>query len=221
MPEVFAFILRAAQDPSHPYLLVLDEMNLAHVERYFSDFLSGIESRRPVLPDLTKDERGNWTLRDPAAERLALPPNLFVVGTVNVDETTYMFSPKVLDRAFTFEFRVAADDLDESLARPRAVESGADHLLRAFCALAADEDWHLRNPHPSRQELSQALRELHGILSTADQEFGHRSFYEMLRFCAFYAATGSDDADAALDLAVMQKLLPRFTVPDGAWSPSW
>ena len=47
-----------------------------------------------------------------------IPTNLIVVGTVNVDETTYMFSPKVLDRAFTFEFRVRAEDLDGALRRP-------------------------------------------------------------------------------------------------------
>jgi 5-methylcytosine-specific restriction endonuclease McrBC GTP-binding regulatory subunit McrB len=34
-----------------------------------------------------------------------LPPNLYIIGSVNIDETTYMFSPKVLDRAFTIEFR--------------------------------------------------------------------------------------------------------------------
>ena len=55
VPEAFEFVLRAANDPEHPYLLILDEMNLAHVERYFSDFLSGVESRRPVLPDLVFD----------------------------------------------------------------------------------------------------------------------------------------------------------------------
>ena len=41
VPEAFEFVLRATNDPEHPYLLILDEMNLAHVERYFSDFLSG------------------------------------------------------------------------------------------------------------------------------------------------------------------------------------
>ena len=76
--------------------MILDEMNLAHVERYFSDFLSAIESRKPVLPDLTHDDStGNWKMRVESTVKLPLPRNLFVVGTVNVDETTYMFSPKV------------------------------------------------------------------------------------------------------------------------------
>ncbi len=136
VPEAFEFVLRAANDPEHPYLLILDEMNLAHVERYFSDFLSGVESRRPVLPDLVVDERsGQWVLRNAEAQRLPLPRNLFVVGTVNVDETTYMFSPKVLDRAFTFEFRVTSADLDAELQRPVAAPSGEDQRVRAFASL--------------------------------------------------------------------------------------
>ena len=66
-------------------------MNLSHVERYFADFLSAIESYEEI------PLYGN-------NESLNLPDNLFTIGTVNVDETTYMFSPKVLDRANTIEF---------------------------------------------------------------------------------------------------------------------
>ena len=66
-------------------------MNLSHVERYFADFLSAIESGEEI--PLYGDN-----------ETLKLPENLFIIGTVNVDETTYMFSPKVLDRANTIEF---------------------------------------------------------------------------------------------------------------------
>ncbi|CAN5718550.1 hypothetical protein BH10ACT9_BH10ACT9_43770 [soil metagenome] len=210
VPEPFEFVLRAANDPEHPYLLILDEMNLAHVERYFSDFLSGVESRRPVLPDLVFDELSRqWVLRDVEAQRLPLPRNLFVVGTVNVDETTYMFSPKVLDRAFTFEFRVTADELDAELRRPIAAQAGEDQRVRAFASLAESDNWQRERPHPARDEIVLVLREAHAILAGANQEFGHRSLYEILRFCAFFAATGDTDAHTALDLAIMQKVLPK------------
>lgn len=63
-------------------------MNLSHVERYFADFLSAIESGQPI-PLYSNDDE-NY--------ELDIPDNLLIVGTVNVDETTYMFSPKVLDR---------------------------------------------------------------------------------------------------------------------------
>lgn len=210
VPEAFEFILRAAEDPDHPYLLILDEMNLAHVERYFSDFLSGVESRRPVLPDLVFDEQSSqWVLRDVEAQRVPLPRNLFVVGTVNVDETTYMFSPKVLDRAFTFEFRVTADELDIELRRPTAAPAAEDQRVRAFASLAARDDWQQEHPHPGQNKIAAVLREAHTILAGANQEFGHRTFYEILRFCAFLATTGDTDADTALDLAMMQKVLPK------------
>ncbi len=210
VPEAFEFILRAAQDPEHPYLLILDEMNLAHVERYFSDFLSGIESRRPVLPDLIFDEESSqWVLREVEAQRVPLPRNLIVVGTVNVDETTYMFSPKVLDRAFTFEFRVTADELAADLRRPAAASAAADHRVRAFASLAARDDWQQEHPNPAQDAIVLTLREVHTILAGASQEFGHRTLYEILRFCSFYATTGDADADTALDLAMMQKVLPK------------
>ena len=210
VPEAFEFVLRAADDPEHPYLLILDEMNLAHVERYFSDFLSGVESRRPVLPDLVFDQTSRqWVLRDEVAQRQPLPRNLFVVGTVNVDETTYMFSPKVLDRASTFEFRVTSDELDAQLERPTAAPAGEDQRVRAFASLAESDDWQREHPHPARDQIVSALREAHTILGAANQEFGHRTLYEILRFCAFFAATGAVDGDTALDLAMMQKILPK------------
>jgi 5-methylcytosine-specific restriction enzyme B len=210
VPEAFEFVLRAADEPEHPYLLILDEMNLAHVERYFSDFLSGVESRRPVLPDLVFDQPSRqWVLRDVEAQRLPLPRNLFVVGTVNVDETTYMFSPKVLDRAFTFEFRVTSDELDAELLRPNAAPAGKDQRVRAFASLAERDDWQREHPHPARDEIVSTLREAHAILAGANQEFGHRTLYEILRFCAFFAATGDTDGRTALDLAMMQKVLPK------------
>lgn len=210
VPEAFEFILRASSDPEHPYLLILDEMNLAHVERYFSDFLSGVESRRPVLPDLVFDQPSRqWVLRDAEAQRLPLPRNLFVVGTVNVDETTYMFSPKVLDRAFTFEFRVNADELDAELQRPVAASAGTAARVRAFASLAERDDWQQVHPHPARDAIVSSLREAHVILARANQEFGHRTLYEVLRFCAIFAETGDADGDTALDLAMIQKVLPK------------
>jgi 5-methylcytosine-specific restriction endonuclease McrBC GTP-binding regulatory subunit McrB len=87
-----------------PFFLILDEMNLARVEHSFSDFLSSLESGEPLLLHDHESPGG-----DDAGEPLTVPAhlkiheNVFFTGTVNIDETTYMFSPKVLDRAFTLE----------------------------------------------------------------------------------------------------------------------
>ncbi len=110
----------------------LDEMNLAHVERYFADVLSGMESGQGVLPDLVLEGDGQYRERTDSTGPLPLPDNLFIVGTVNVDETTYMFSPKVLDRANSFEFRVGTDDLGATGAlrdlEPTSAEDAAGFL---------------------------------------------------------------------------------------------
>jgi len=90
-------LMNAKMDINSPYFLVLDEMNLSHVERYFADFLSGIESNEPIPLHNSEYEKT-------IPSSIEIPENLIVIGTVNVDETTYMFSPKVLDRANTIEF---------------------------------------------------------------------------------------------------------------------
>ena len=124
VPAPLEFMLKACADTQHPYLLLLDEMNLAHVERYFADALSGMESGEPCLPNLVRGPDGLWRTKPGAPTRVPFPRNLWLVGTVNVDETTYMFSPKVLDRATTFEFRVATEDLQLRHASRHGAQSG-------------------------------------------------------------------------------------------------
>ncbi len=127
--ETLRIILRACNPKSTkvPHFLVFDEMNLSHVERYFAPFLSLMEAssiledgdNAPIvdrqslavitelldLEDKDTPEAESARLLVKNEQPLTLPPNLFYVGTVNVDETTYMFSPKVLDRAHVLEVR--------------------------------------------------------------------------------------------------------------------
>jgi len=210
VPPVLEFMLKAAQDSEHPYLLVLDEMNLAHVERYFADFLSGIESDEPCLPNLVREDTGDWLVPEGAELKIELPRNLFVVGTVNVDETTYMFSPKVLDRANTYEFRVATEDLQDALHKPTMMEPGPDDLVRGFLAVAFDDAWQDTHPAPERQRFADHLRQLHRLLAEGDFEFGHRVFYEANRYAAMLASAGNASLEDALDQQVYQKVLPRL-----------
>ena len=105
---VLDLINRARIDETKPYFLILDEMNLSHVERYFADFLSTMESG-DAIPLHTIDSEEARAGGIP--KQIKLPNNLFIIGTVNIDETTYMFSPKVLDRANTIEFRLTETDL--------------------------------------------------------------------------------------------------------------
>jgi hypothetical protein len=209
VPDVLKFILQAAKDSQNPYLLVLDEMNLAHVERYFADMLSGMESMQPCLPNLIF-QGGSWRMHPSKEEKLLYPRNLFIVGTVNVDETTYMFSPKVLDRANTLEFRVETSDLLSEARKPTPCSPGEEGLVRGFRAIAEDDAWHLDHPATHQDSFLRHLRTLHHLLSEGGFEFGHRVFYEAVRFAAMLEAAGDDEPEHALDLQVMQKVLPRL-----------
>jgi 5-methylcytosine-specific restriction protein B len=210
VPAPLKFILKAAADSQHPYLLLLDEMNLAHVERYFADVLSGMESGQPCIPNLHKGADGCWRLRVDSEPRVPFPRNLWIVGTVNIDETTYMFSPKVLDRANTFEFRVHSSDLSIEAIKPQPCEPGDQELVRGLLTIARDDSWHRGRTNVVAVELMRRLRQLHEVLSRYNLEFGHRVFYEAMRFAALAEEAGIEGLGSIMDRIVMQKVLPRL-----------
>jgi 5-methylcytosine-specific restriction enzyme B len=97
-PAVLEFLMKASGDRKHPYVLVLDEMNLSHPEQYFAPFLSAMETGDAIVL------HGEEGMLDGVPPVLEYPDNLAVIGTVNMDETTHGLSDKVLDRAFVIEF---------------------------------------------------------------------------------------------------------------------
>ena len=207
LPPTLDFMLAAAAEPDMPYLLLLDEMNLAHVERYFSDFLSGVESRDAVVPNLQRGADGEWREHSSEEQRIPVPRNLFVIGTVNVDETTYQFSPKVLDRATTFEIRTHTSELTVAPVRPAPVEPADVALLQAFVGFVLDDSWHVGEP--TAAHVAPVLRRLHAELSLTDDEFGFRVYYESQRLAVALASLGVQN-DEILDHLVLLKILPRI-----------
>ena len=209
VPQALEFMIRAVHHQDEPHLLVLDEMNLAHVERYFADFLSGMESGEPTLPNLVK-EGAYWRVSASDPEPVPIPRNLWVVGTVNVDETTYAFSPKVLDRAQTIEFRVATDDLNPEAARPTTAAAAPAAFLASLLHISRDPEWLGAHPGSDRALLVESLKTLHKLLTKHDLEFGHRTLTEALRFYSIYDAVSGGDWLQALDLVLLQMILPRI-----------
>ena len=219
-------ILRARDDAARPYFLILDEMNLSHVERYFADMLSAIESGEPIALHTATDELpGGDGDTLPVPPRLTLPNNLFIVGTVNVDETTYMFSPKVLDRANVIEFRATADQINAFMDDPQPIRmaalahKGAGYGA-AFVAVAAGDAPRLadlpKTIHPDGAQcmvdLKARLVEAFRVLEPIGAEFGFRTAFEISRFVAFHATlTGAGwQFSDALDAQVYQKLMPKL-----------
>lgn len=190
------------EEPTIPYFLILDEMNLSHVERYFADFLSTMESGDKI--PLHKIE--NDSLMVPPS--IKLPKNLFIVGTVNIDETTYMFSPKVLDRANTIEFRLTEKDLADFIASDikldmELLKAQGANMSDGFMAMALQKTD--KNLKPSEADLKLFFSEL----KKSGAEFGYRTASEIGRLMFMLKELG-ESGDNLLDIAIMQKLLPKL-----------
>jgi 5-methylcytosine-specific restriction protein B len=202
---------RRAERPPVPYFVILDEMNLARVEHYFSDFLSALESGEPLaLHDDPEVEQS--TTNGQVPRRLSVPPNLYFTGTVNVDETTYMFSPKVLDRAFVLEFNEV--DLI-GFGDGRKLEASVLEL-RDFVGLSeieiVDEAWSAFR-ELLEGELYQAVLTLNERLELDHRHFGYRVAKEIARFVVLAAEQGDEQPEMiwhALDIAVLSKVLPKL-----------
>ncbi|WP_017733697.1 MrcB family domain-containing protein [Nafulsella turpanensis] len=193
------------ENAEKPYFLILDEMNLSHVERYFADFLSAMESEGTISLHSGQVE---W---DGVPSGVSLPKNLFIIGTVNVDETTYMFSPKVLDRANVIEFRVEEEEMQAFLFRPGKAD--LSKLKRAGSHMAADfitKATSKVSDAANTEKVNKALLEFFVELKKAGAEFGYRSASEINRFVKVLPSIAPGwGEEAILDAAVMQKLLPK------------
>ena len=198
-------MMRALRNPNKPYFLVLDEMNLSYVERYFADFLSALESHQEIPLWEKPDECDSEV---PA--KIALPKNLFIIGTINVDETTYMFSPKVLDRANVIEFKISESEMDIFLKQDMNIDI---HAADGLCAnMGQDFVEKSTKTDTDSSELAQnTLIEFFKVLKRVNAEFGYRSATEIYRFIA-NAKTSAPNLteDEILDAAIVQKLLPKL-----------
>lgn len=234
------FIVKAWQHLDTPYFLCLDEMNLAPVEEYFAEFLSAIESRsfdengnyitdpiiKPfnefedevrskMLNELFKGEEfteGTRLAEQFSTIGLTLPPNLMVMGTVNMDETTFTFSRKVLDRAMSIEMNEV--DYDGFLAgktevmplltdcnpllvkRPRKAEEVQDRI--------------------DAQHIINYLKAVNNLLEGTPFKLGYRAANEAILYVAasYDFAGESFRIEQALDEFTLMKILSRIEGDD-------
>ena len=203
---VIDLILQANLNPKLPYFLILDEMNLSHVERYFADFLSVMESNEeiPLYAEGTVDNG--------VPSKLKVPANLFIIGTVNIDETTNMFSPKVLDRANTIEFRINNKEMEGFLGAAsdlnmEALLAKGANMAQNFIDLSSNKSFSTKD----RDEINTTLLNFFGELQKTGAEFGYRSATEILRLINQLGALNNKiKTSEKIDIAIMQKLLPKL-----------
>lgn len=201
------FLLDANEDEENLYLFCLDEMNLAHVEYYFSQFLSAMEEipGERWITLLSKSEQAQMREGRTAfsaldgqlqkAGRVQIPSNFFVTGTINVDETTQPISDKVMDRANTLEFfRVELDKIPSPGKPPEPFVLSAS-TWRSYQATRVDDRF--------RSEIIAISQ----ILHKADLGLGYRVLHEIELYLA--NSTGLLEPLVAFDLQVKQRILPR------------
>jgi len=211
---IIDFVKQAEIDNNAPYFLCLDEMNLARVEYYLSDILSVIE---------TRDFAGEMIQSDPlisdtyygsdasAAERygtVRLPENLYIIGTVNMDETTFPFSRKVLDRANTIEFSYV-DLLPSFYALPGEATQTMD-LSNAFLKTEYLLLGQCTEESEAVTDYCLELQEVNRALQKSNAHVGYRVRDEIVFYLLNNKKYGLLSESQAMDNELMQKILPRI-----------
>ena len=211
---ILPFLKAATDDPKHPYILCLDEMNLARVEYYMSDFLSIIESRDlkdgEITSDLimTLDKYGGKEGAEKKYGEIGFPQNLYIVGTVNMDETTFPFSRKVLDRANTIEFNYVDLGLQfsETLDVVEPYEADNSFLMSEYLVLGRDCQKYFDVIGP----ICAQLESINKILRKANAHVGYRVRDEIVFYLINNMNAELLTEDEAFDNSIMQKILPRI-----------
>lgn len=198
---VCAAFNEAIGSPDKPVFLCLDEMNLARVEYYLSDFLSVIESRK-------KREDGSIYTSEIVQYKNGIPDNLYIVGTVNMDETTFPFSKKVLDRANTIEFSYVnlepIFDAGEETESP--IELSNEYLRAEYLILTRD----CVDEKDYVTDVCAELKRINEILVKANLHIGYRVRDEIVFYLLNNRKAGNLlSHEAAFDNEIMQKILPR------------
>ncbi|WP_096439041.1 McrB family protein [Alteribacter populi] len=179
-PEFLRMVLKARKERDKPHFILLDEMNLARVEYYLSDYLSAVESQK-AIPLHDRDDIHE------VPQTITIPPNIYVIGTVNVDETTHSISDKVLDRAYVMTLSdVNFDPFWDAVNR-----STQDKLQGEF----------------------EVLKEIHKLLLPYDLHFGYRAMNEMVRKLMRNLELDyryQMNRNEALDVVVREKVLPKI-----------
>lgn len=200
-----------------PYFICLDEMNLARVEHYFSDLLSVLETQEWRESKIQTQELISRALlgtpEDQAAYGgLGIPENVFLIGTVNMDETTHPFSKKVLDRASTLEFNYI--NLQQ-YPQGAEQEAGDPADLNELNHLFLRSDYlQLVDAYDTHQELvvrtTERLVKINTLLEDIHAHVGFRVRDAICFYMIYNERYGLMDEEEAFDWQLLQKILPRI-----------
>lgn len=210
----------AVLNPDKPYFICLDEMNLARVEYYFSDILSKMETRRfneehEIVSDylLTKAQIGRDAASFSTYGDVYIPQNLYIIGTVNMDETTFPFSKKVLDRANTIEFNEVnlSYDFDAFMNDDTNEVTEQKYYHNNFLK---SDFLKIRDCYEYKDIASHTIEKLipiNNILEKYNNHFGYRVRDEVVFYMIYALRDDLMTFEEAFDLCMVQKILPKIS----------
>lgn len=198
-------------------LILLDEMNLARVEYYFSDLLSKLEIRHGLNPADVESRKkaeieieSNASTNNEQTRRLFVSLNNLFIGTMNEDETTQTLSEKVIDRANVIRF-----------GRPQQLDAHPDK--EAFLAACNDNkqisfaEWKKwcedKMNNADVQNLKNIMQELNEAMAKVGRPFGHRVDQAIKKYMGCYHPSG--EFNDALSDQIEMKILPKLNGLDG------
>lgn len=198
-------------------MILLDEMNLARVEYYFSDFLSRLESRpssdEAADPKLRKDSEIELEIPTPKNQtvpRIFPGYNLFFAGTMNEDESTQSLSDKVVDRANVMRF-----------AAPQKIETSGsvidDSDTQALSQALSWERWSkwVRGPDQLGSDEAQVngyIEQMVDLMRNLQRPFGHRLGRSIMAYASNYPKLEGEHRSIEMAIAdqVEMRLLPKL-----------
>lgn len=208
---------RQPENRHKPYFICLDEMNLARVEHYFSDLLSVLETQEWREGEIQTQALISAALLGTPEDELkygglGIPENVFLIGTVNMDETTHPFSKKVLDRASTLEFNyINLQQYPEAMTQEA---DGAAELAELNHLFLRSDYLSLADAYDTHQELvvrtTGRLVRINALLEDIHAHVGFRVRDAVCFYMIYNERYGLMDEEEAFDWQLLQKLLPRI-----------
>ena len=214
------FLVRAQQEENKNklFLVCFEEMNLARVEHYFSQFLSILE--RPAgqreLQLYDKQYMGKLYNAADYPFQIEIGNNVKFIGTVNIDETTHHFSDKVLDRANVIELEV--------------LNYATEWQDKTFAAVGKTQIWStqdyekliVKEQIPNAREVRSLLWEVHCALQSLSPKYGAgpRVVKNVLKYLSNLPKEEALDFDRALDLQLVQRVLTKLRGVESVVGPA-
>ncbi|MBQ4631662.1 MAG: AAA family ATPase [Clostridia bacterium] len=213
------FIQRAIAEPELPFFLCIDEINLSRPERYMSSFLSALETRRRneegrIITDtiFDTDSFGNDISASYSYGGLYIPDNLYVIGTVNMDDVSYGLTTKFVDRVNIIELSTQNVDVEFDF---EAMKSGkqsecidADNELLKSKYINLSE---CKSDLEHIQYISKKLQQLNEFLKFSDAALSYRTRDDVLLYVHYNREYELLSEDSLFDMIIMQKVLPRIS----------